>query len=79
MAVARVETLALTPTLGLDAFGPIPDVIDRARNGDRAAFGCNRIVERFEHERRPSAAQLGAGESIVRFAATFSAADASGR
>jgi len=38
VTVARVETLALVPTLGLDAFGPIPDVIDRARNGDRAAF-----------------------------------------
>ena len=38
VAVARVETITPVPTLGLDAFGPVPDVIDRARTGDRAAF-----------------------------------------
>ena len=42
MTVARVEALVPAPTLaaqlGLDAFGPVPDVIDRARNGDKAAF-----------------------------------------
>jgi RNA polymerase sigma-70 factor (ECF subfamily) len=42
VSVARVEVLTPAPTLaaqlGLDAFGPVPDVIDRARNGDRTAF-----------------------------------------
>lgn len=41
LSVARVEAFVPTPALGpigLDAFGPVPDVIDRARNGDRAAF-----------------------------------------
>ena len=36
VSVARVE--AMTPPVGIEAFGPVPDVIDRARNGDRAAF-----------------------------------------
>ena len=38
VAVARADSIALVPTFGLDAFGPIPDVIDRARSGDRVAF-----------------------------------------
>ena len=38
VSVARVDTLQPATVLGLDAFGPVPDVIDRARNGDRAAF-----------------------------------------
>jgi RNA polymerase sigma-70 factor (ECF subfamily) len=38
VSVARVEALQPATALGLDAFGPVPDVIDRARNGDRAAF-----------------------------------------
>lgn len=39
LTAARVETLTVTPTIALDAFGPVPDVIDRARNGDKLAFG----------------------------------------
>lgn len=35
VATANVQAAALQ----LDALSPIPDVIDRARNGDRAAFG----------------------------------------
>ena len=38
VSVARVETLRPVPTIALDTFGPVPDVIDRARNGDRTAF-----------------------------------------
>ena len=41
VSVARVEALKPVPVIaqiGLDTFGPVPDVIDRARNGDRAAF-----------------------------------------
>jgi|SRR5579859_4670695 len=41
VTVARVEALKPTPMigpLGLDVFGPVPDVIERARGGDRAAF-----------------------------------------
>ena len=38
LTAARVETLTLAPTIALDAFGPVPDVIDRARNGDKLAF-----------------------------------------
>ena len=38
VSVARVDALRPATVLGLDAFGPVPDVIDRARNGDRAAF-----------------------------------------
>ncbi|HEX9495315.1 MAG TPA: sigma-70 family RNA polymerase sigma factor [Candidatus Limnocylindria bacterium] len=38
MSVAQVETLTIAPTIALDAFGPVPDVIDRARNGDKLAF-----------------------------------------
>ena len=34
----QVATLKTVPTIALDTFGPVPDVIDRARNGDRAAF-----------------------------------------
>ena len=37
-SVARVEALTPATVLGVDAFGPVPDVIDRARNGDRSAF-----------------------------------------
>ena len=36
--VAAVEAINPIAALGIDAFGPVPDVIDRARNGDRAAF-----------------------------------------
>ena len=36
VTVARAQAFA--PTYALDAFGPVPDVIDRARNGDRVAF-----------------------------------------
>ena len=32
MTIARVEALAL------EQFAPVPDVIERARNGDRGAF-----------------------------------------
>ncbi len=39
---ARVELTVAVATLEsaqtIEAFGPVPDVIDRARNGDRAAF-----------------------------------------
>jgi len=38
VTVARANVLAVAPAIALDAFGPVPDVIDRARNGDRAAF-----------------------------------------
>ena len=38
LSVARVETFAPAAAIGTEAFGPIPDVIDRARSGDRAAF-----------------------------------------
>ncbi len=38
VSVAQVETLTIAPTIALDAFGPVPDVIDRARNGDKLAF-----------------------------------------
>jgi len=38
LSAARVATLNTVPTIVLDTFGPVPDVIDRARNGDRAAF-----------------------------------------
>src|SRR5436309_1648171 len=41
VTVARVEARIPTPAIGpigLDVFGPVPDVIERARNGDRAAF-----------------------------------------
>ena len=41
VTVARVEALSPVSAIAqmaLDAFGPVPDVIDRARNGDRAAF-----------------------------------------
>jgi len=41
VSVARVEAFKPVPVIaqiGLDTFGPVPDVIDRARNGDRAAF-----------------------------------------
>jgi RNA polymerase sigma-70 factor (ECF subfamily) len=34
VAVATFESAQV-----IEAFGPVPDVIDRARNGDRAAFG----------------------------------------
>ena len=37
-SLARVEALTPATVLGVDAFGPVPDVIDRARNGDRSAF-----------------------------------------
>ena len=37
-SAVQVATLNTAPTIGLDTFGPVPDVIDRARNGDRAAF-----------------------------------------
>ena len=37
MTLINVE-IAKTPALPLDALTPIPDVIDRARSGDRAAF-----------------------------------------
>ena len=36
VTVARARTFA--PTYALDTFGPVPDVIDRARHGDRVAF-----------------------------------------
>ena len=38
VSVARVEALTVATVLGIDAFGPVPDVIERARNGDRSAF-----------------------------------------
>src|SRR5207248_3005099 len=38
VSAARVATLETVPTMVLDTFGPVPDVIDRARSGDRAAF-----------------------------------------
>ena len=46
LTVARVAVLTALPIAPLgpigpisaDAFGPVPDVIDRARSGDRAAF-----------------------------------------
>ena len=38
VSVARVEALTPATVLGIDAFGPVPDVIERARNGDRGAF-----------------------------------------
>ncbi len=38
VSVAQVQTLTIAPTIALDAFGPVPDVIDRARNGDKLAF-----------------------------------------
>jgi len=37
-SAVQVATLKTAPTIALDTFGPVPDVIDRARNGDRAAF-----------------------------------------
>jgi len=46
LTVARVAVLTALPIaplgpigpISVDAFGPVPDVIDRARSGDRAAF-----------------------------------------
>ena len=38
MSVTVARAQALAPTYALDAFGPVPAVIDRARNGDRVAF-----------------------------------------
>jgi len=38
VTAARVEALIPTPLIAVDAFGPVPDVIDRARSGNRAAF-----------------------------------------
>lgn len=41
LSVARVEALVPVRVLGpigVEAFGPVPDVIERARHGDRAAF-----------------------------------------
>jgi DNA-directed RNA polymerase specialized sigma24 family protein len=37
VSLINVE-IAKSPALPLDALTPIPDVIDRARSGDRAAF-----------------------------------------
>ena len=36
--IANVEAAALPAAEGAVAWGPVPDVIDRARSGDRAAF-----------------------------------------
>src|SRR5438105_6929866 len=46
LTLARVAVLTALPIapigpvgpISVDAFGPVPDVIDRARSGDRAAF-----------------------------------------
>jgi len=38
VTVATVEAVTPLGALGIDAFGPVPDVIERARNGDRNAF-----------------------------------------
>lgn len=38
VAVARIREAALPLPEGLLAWGPVPDVIERARGGDRAAF-----------------------------------------
>ena len=38
MQIANLEAAALPVSEGAIAWGPVPDVIDRARNGDRAAF-----------------------------------------
>jgi RNA polymerase sigma-70 factor (ECF subfamily) len=38
MQIANVEAATLPITEGAVAWGPVPDVIDRARSGDRAAF-----------------------------------------
>jgi RNA polymerase sigma-70 factor (ECF subfamily) len=38
VSVARVEALTPAATGILDTFGPVPDVIERARSGDRSAF-----------------------------------------
>jgi RNA polymerase sigma-70 factor (ECF subfamily) len=38
VAVLTRPAIAAIAPIGLDAFGPVPDVIDRARSGDRAAF-----------------------------------------
>jgi RNA polymerase sigma-70 factor (ECF subfamily) len=38
VTAARVAVLTPVVIPGVDAFGPVPDVIDRARNGDRTAF-----------------------------------------
>lgn len=38
VAVANVQVSAFPTTEGATAWGPVPDVIDRARGGDRSAF-----------------------------------------
>ena len=38
VSAVRVAALALAPTIAFETFGPVPDVIDRARTGDRSAF-----------------------------------------